>query len=131
MPANRRLDRSAWPFQRPGNKREVNFLHFTLRKLAGEMLVGRVIFRDHETAARFFVEAMDDAGTLLAANPGEARAMMQQRVHEGVRLIARPGMNDQSGGLVEDEQIVVLEKNLERNFFRLRLRFPRAAVPLA
>jgi len=81
----------------------------------------RVIFRHHQTATRFFVEAVNDSGSLFAADPGKAPTMMKQRVHDSMRLITGPGMNNQPGGFVNDEQIVVFEKNLERNIFGLRL----------
>jgi len=33
------------------------------------MLVGRVVLGNNETAARLFIEAMNDAGSLLSAMP--------------------------------------------------------------
>ena len=121
MPADRRIDRSACSFQYSGNKGEIDFFYFPLRELAGKMLMGGVIFRDHETAARFFVQAVNDAGSLFAANPGKACAMMEQRVHDRVRSIASPRMNNEPRRFVDNEQIAVLEKKLERNFFGLRV----------
>src|SRR5436190_20768047 len=85
------------------------------------MLMCLVVLRDYETATRVFVEAVDDSWALFAANPRKVRAMMEQRVHDRVRLITCPGMNDETGGLVENEQIVVFEKKLQRNVFGLRI----------
>ena len=43
---------------------------------------------------------------------------MEQGVNQGVLTIARAGMNDQTGGLIDNEQIVVFKDNMERNSFR-------------
>ena len=62
---------------------------------------------------------MNNSRTLLAADPGKVGAMRKQRVDQGVFAISRPGMNDEPGRLIEDEEIVVFEKYLERDCFRL------------
>jgi hypothetical protein len=41
-----------------------------------------------------------------------------QRIHQRVLLIARAGMHDHAGRLVDHEQIVVFEKDRERNHLR-------------
>ena len=43
-----------------------------------------VVFRDNDAAARFLVETMHDTGPLFSANAGKIRAMMQERVYQGV-----------------------------------------------
>ena len=69
---------------------------------------------------------MDDAGPRDAADAAQfPGAMMQQCVDERVFLVAGGGMHDESGGLVEHEQGLVLEQNVERHFLRLRLGGPR------
>ena len=45
--------------------------------------------------------------------------MMKQRVHKRVLAMPGAGMNDQAGGFVNHNQIVVLKKNIERNGLRL------------
>ncbi len=87
-----------------------------------EREVRLVILGDDEAAAGFLVEPVDDARSRHAADAAQrAFAMMQQRVDERVFLVAGGGMHDESGGFVDDEQRFVLEQNIERNFFRLRL----------
>ena len=45
--------------------------------------------------------------------------MIEKRIDERSRRIARRGMNDHSLGLVHDDEIVVLVNNVERNIFGL------------
>ena len=81
-----------------------------------------VVFGNDEAAAGFLVEPVDDARPRDAADAAEfAVAMMQQRVDERVFLVSGGGMHDQPGGLVQNQQRFVLEKNVERDFLRLRL----------
>ena len=58
-------------------------------------------------------------GPLMAADAGKVRAMMKQRVHQRVRLVAGARMDHQPGRLVEHEQVFVFVENPERNFFGL------------
>ena len=59
-----------------------------------------VVFRHHETATRFFIEAMNNPGPLLAADAGEAGAVMKQGVDQGMRLVTRSWVNNQASRLV-------------------------------
>jgi hypothetical protein len=52
------------------NEGEVDFCDGAAGELAGEMGVGGVCDGYYEAAAGVFVEAVDDAGTLLAADAG-------------------------------------------------------------
>ena len=85
---NRRIDRPALFLQPTRDDREVRLLHRARGKLARKLAVGLVIFRHHQATARFFVQTMDNAGTLLAADAGKRLAMTEERIHEGVFLIA-------------------------------------------
>jgi hypothetical protein len=123
MPADRGIDCSAGSFEGPGNEREVDFLDLALGELAGEGLMRRVIFCHRETAAGLFIETMNNPRALLAADAGEAGAVMKQRVDQGMRLVARTRMNDQARRFIQYKEVVVLEKNLEGNFFGLVLDF--------
>ena len=58
-------------------------------------------------------------GPLLAPDAGEVRAMVEESVDQGVRLIARSGMHDQPGRLVQNEEVFVFKKNRERDLLRL------------
>ena len=104
------------------DERVVNLFDFARGELFREREVRLVIFGDDEAAAGFLVEPVDDARSRHAADAAQRTfAMMQQRVDERVFLVPGGGMHDESGGFVDDEQRFVLEQNIERDFFRLRL----------
>ena len=107
------------------DERVINFFDFARRELFRERDVRLVIFGDNEAAAGFLVEPVDDARSRHAADAAQRTiAVMQQRVDERVFLVTGGGMHDESGGFVDDEQRFVLEQNIERDFFRLRLGGP-------
>ena len=106
----------------------VNFFDLPSGELRGKRHVRFIIFGNDQAAAGFLVEPVDDARPRHAADAAEfAAAMMQQRVDERVFLVSGGGMHHQPGGFVQHQQRLVLEKNVERNFLRLRAR--RAGVP--
>ena len=72
-----------------------------------------VVFRDDDAAARFLVETMHDTGALFSANAGRIRAMMQERVDEGVLALACARMKNEPRGFIDDDQVGVLEQNVE------------------
>src|SRR5437773_12281534 len=49
--------------------------------------------------------------------------MRQQRIHQGMLLMSRARVHDDSGRLVEHEEIVVLENDVELYLLRLRVDF--------
>src|ERR1700722_32950 len=66
---------------------------------------------------------MDDAGALDAADPGKAVATMSdQRLNESAFGMARRGMDDEACGLVQDEEMIVLEDDVERDVFAAQSR---------
>ncbi len=99
---------------------EVELFHGrALGKLGGEGLVGDVGFRDDEAAGGILVEAVDDAGALDAADAGElAFAVVEQGVDEGAVGVAGRGVDDDSMFLVEDEDVFVFEKDIQRDVLR-------------
>ena len=125
MPRDGRADFAGAARQFAADNRVVDFFHAALGKLFREREVRPVIFGDDEAAAGFLVEPVDDAGPRHAADAAQrAFAMVQQRVDERVFLVAGGGMHDESGGLVQHEQRLVLEQNVQRHFLRLRLGGP-------
>ena len=105
--------------------RIVNFLDLACGKLRGKRQVRLVVFGNDEAAAGFLVEPVDDARPRDAADAAERTpAVVQQRVDERVFLVSGGRMHDESGGLVQNQQRFVLEKNVERHFLRLRLCRP-------
>ena len=102
-----------------GDKREINFFHGARRKLDRQSSVRLIVFRDDEAAAGFFVETVHDAGPFFAADSGKGGAMMKQCIDQGVFPMTRSRMNHETGRFADDNEIVVFEKNLQRNRLRL------------
>jgi hypothetical protein len=115
------VDHSGLLPQNSGNERQINLCHRPRGKLAGQIAMGGVVLRDDEHAASFLVETVHDAGTFLSANAGKILAVGQERIHQSVPLMAGAWMHNNSGRLVQDEEIVILENDVE--FYRFRLRF--------
>jgi len=83
---------------------EVELFHGgALGKLGGEGLVGGIGFRDYEAARGVFIETVDDAGALDAADTGElAFAMVEEGVDESAIGIAGGGVDDDAVLFVKD-----------------------------
>ena len=65
---------------------------------------------DEQQPRRVLVDAMDDAS---ARDFLESRRVVQQAVHQGAAGIACSGVYHQPGGLVDDQQVFVLENDVE------------------
>src|SRR5262245_9646705 len=77
--------------------------------------MGCIVFGDNKTAARLFVETMNDSGTLFPADSRQHRAVVEQRVDQSVVTMAGARMNDKPCRLVDHDQIIVFEENLKGN----------------
>ena len=92
-------------------------------ELRGQRLMRLVVLGDHHQAGRVLVEPVHDARPADAADAGKARAAMgDQRVDQRAALVARGRMHDQPLRLVDDDDVVVLIDNVERDILALRLR---------
>jgi hypothetical protein len=119
MTRDRFVDHASALAQRPRHEGEINLGHGAGGELPGKIAMGCIVFRDHETAARFLVQAMHDPRPFLSSDARQIFAVRQQCVDQGMLLMAGTGMHHDPGGLVQHQQIVVLEKDLEGDLFRL------------
>jgi hypothetical protein len=71
---------------------------------------GRGVLGDNHDAGGIPIEAVNDAGTFFAADAGEVGAVGEEGVHEGAGGVAGGGMNDQTGGFVDDDDVSILEQ---------------------
>ena len=82
-----------------------------------------VVLGDHHQACRVLVEPVHDARPADAADAGKAGAAMgNQRVDQRAALVAGGRMHDQPFWLVDDDDVVVLIDNVERDILAHRLR---------
>src|SRR6478735_6963285 len=71
-------------------------------ELGGKPLVGPVVLGAHHQPGGALVEAVDDPRPRHPADPRKARPSMgDQRVDQRAVAIARGGMDDEAGGLVD------------------------------
>ena len=73
--------------------------------------------RHHHQSAGVLVQAMDDTG---ARHPVEFGRVVEQGVLKRPGPIASPRMDDESGRLVDHDQVIVLEDDVERDILRRR-----------
>jgi len=76
-----------------------------LVELGHQAMVGGERARDHHQARRALVQAVDDAGPRQRR---QARIMVQQAVLQRATVVPRCRVDHQPGGLVDDDQVVVL-----------------------
>ena len=126
--SDRSLDSPALGARRPDNEGEIAPLEAATADevLQTAVRLGRP--RDDDEAGGVAVEAVDDAGALeLAAR----NAVREQALHERPPSQARRRMHDDSGRLVDDEQVLVLVGDAKAQLLRLEgFGGRRAAVEL-
>src|SRR4029077_3717351 len=72
-------------------------------ELRSQRRMRAIVLRHHHEAGRILVEPVDDAGPTLAADAGQAVAAMgDQGIDQRSGPVARGGMNDETGGLIDD-----------------------------
>ena len=81
----------------------------------GQLPVRRVVLGDDDEAGRVTVETVHDTRPQDTADAGQVGDVMQQRIHEGTRIVAGRGVNDEAGRLVYDQQIGILVHDDEWN----------------
>ena len=68
----------------------------------------------HDASARLLIQAVHDAGTLFASDARQVVAtMVQERIDERAVGIAGGRMHDQADGLIDHEEVVILEEDIK------------------
>ena len=98
----------------------VDAVNGMFRKLLGEALMRAVRLGDDHHARRVFIEAVHDTGPHDPANARQAiGAVIEQGIDEGCTARARGGMDGHPRGFVEDNKMIILEQDIERDVFGL------------
>lgn len=85
--------------------------------------VGIVMLGNHHHAGRVLVEPMDDAGPRDPANARETiAAMVEKGVDQGACPIASGRVHDEPSRLIKHHEVLIFEKDLERDVFGLGVR---------
>ena len=107
------------------DERDVFLLDLAVAKLARQLFVRRVVLGDHHQPRRAAIEPMHDPGPLLAADAAQIVDVVQQRVDQRAARMAGRRMDDHPGRLVDDDEVVVLVEDRQRQRFGLRHRVDR------
>ncbi len=111
VPTDRRVHRAAGD-DLPLHQRQVLAVYLARRELLHQALVRRQRAGHQQQAGGVLVQTMHDAGP---RHIGQARIVVQQRVHERAYRIAGARMHHQAGRLVHHQQVGVLVNDVERN----------------
>ena len=120
MAVDRRIHGAALAVRKPPGKRPIAAPHragaAVVGELRGQRLVGAVVLGRHHQPGGVLVEPVHDARPLYPADAGKAAAAMRdQRVDQRAGLMARGGMHHKALGLVDDDDVVVLVDDFERD----------------
>ena len=106
--------------QAPG-ERQVGAVEITRGEGFGQGAVGPVRLRHDHDARGVLVEPMDNARPLFATDARQVVPRMgQQRIDQRAVQIARRRMHDEARGLVQHDQVGILEQDGQGNVLRLR-----------
>lgn len=89
--------------------------------------MGEVRSGDYKNAACFFVEAVNDPGTKIAVDRRQSPEVVKQCVDQRARMVTRSGMHNHSCGLVDDNHIPVLVKDLQWQVLRFSPKWRRCS----
>jgi hypothetical protein len=120
MAVDRRIDGAALAVRHAPDQGHVAAPHRASSAVIGELLgqrfVRAIVLGRHHQPGGVLVEPVHDAGALDAADPGKAGpAMGDQCIHQRAGLVPGGGMHHQPFGLVDDDDVVVLVDDIERD----------------
>ena len=88
-------------------------------KLLRQPRMNRIRLGRHQQAGGVLVQPVHDPRPLDAADPGQAAAaMVQQGIDQRAPLVARRGVHHHSGRFVDDNQMLILMDDIERDILR-------------
>ncbi len=95
-----------------------------VEELFGEPGVRPLVFGDHQQPRGVLVDAVHQSGPHIALlEQGQILQMVCKGVHERCGVVAVTGMDDHARRLVDQQQVVVLVGNFERDVFGNDLDF--------
>ncbi len=97
------------------HERDVFLLDLAILELPRQFLVRGIVLRDDHHAGRAAIEPVDDSRPQHAADAAEVGDVMQQRIDERAGGVTRAGMHDHARRLVDDDDVGILVKDLERH----------------
>ena len=99
-------------------------------ELPGQPMMRPVGLGHHQKAGRILVDPVHDPRPLFAPDPRKGVAAVEQkRVHQRSRRRPRRGVDDHSGGLVDDDEVGILPHDRQGDIFGQRLNRSRRIKP--
>jgi hypothetical protein len=92
------------------------------QKLLCEFVVRDVIFGGDDAAGGIFVEPVDDAGAKRMPAGRELPAVSEESIHQRMGGIPRRRMYDEASRFIDDDEMLVLKKDVEGDLLRLERR---------
>jgi len=96
---------------------KIGFVDGARAEVFGKFGVSEIVFGNENGTAGVFVEAVNDTGTQKIFGLRERLAASEKRVDERAARTPCSSVDGHSGGLIDDDEIVVLVENVERNGF--------------
>lgn len=115
--ADRGLDPAPPRAWAPAHERDIGSLQLAPADEVPEAPVRLTRAGDDEQARRVPIKPVHDPRPLGILSPGGSP--LQQSVHERAVSVSGRGMDDDTGGLVHDEEVLVLEGHAQVDLFRL------------
>src|SRR5690606_2542288 len=103
----------AVPVEHAGGQGDVLLEDLAEFELQRQLAVGLLLLGDQDGAAGVAVEAVDDAGAVVAVVVAEVVEAEAQGVDERAAPVPLGGVDDHVGGLVDDGEVLVLVEDLE------------------
>ena len=102
--------------------RQIAAMDRMVGELSRQPLMRRIGLGAHQQPGRVLVDPMDDTGPLHPVDPRQpAPAMVEQRIDQRTVAVSRRRVDHHPRRLVDDDQMLVLEHDFERNVLRLEV----------
>ncbi len=115
-------DPAVFLFYRPMNQRQILLLDRAPGKLLLQAAVREIVASDQQHSAGKAVEPVDDAWPILPRACRKTPEAMEQRVHQGPTVAARPRMDDHARRFIHRNDVRVAVQNFNRNVFRFSVQ---------
>src|SRR6266571_4948684 len=114
MPADRQIDGCRITRRFAVDERQISFLNFAVLECGAEPRMRNIIFCHDQKTRSFLVEPVHDPGPAFPAHIRQILKVKKQCIGNRSITYARPRVYNDSGRLLDDGEILILEVDLER-----------------
>jgi len=120
MPSDIPSDAAFFLRHSAANNAQISLFHFPGFELPLEFPIGLRGAGDHHDAGRSLVQPVNDARPPLLPHSRDFRKTKKESIRQGAASHPGPGVDDHAAGLLDDDDLVILEEDVQRYFFRLK-----------